>query len=331
MIDFELLNGLHLLNVFLLAILIDFAIGEPNPRLHPVVWIGNLIYFFKRNAPKSHRLAYGVFMGVFCMGFASAIALTVLWVASAPWMPEIGAIFIEALFLKCTFAINRLLYAGEELYNALCEEGLESARQKLSMYVSRDTSELSESEVSSAAIETLSENFVDSIFTPLFYYAIFGPLGLIAAYVYKAVNTLDSMVGYKDEDHIDMGKFSARLDDVLNWPTARLSVFFIIGASIILNLFKGSAYDPKEAHLCAFSDCRIPPSPNSGYSMAAFAGSLKVRMEKPGIYVLGEKYARPECEDIKRASLLILATSLLTVAVLALVVYTVPDIINRIG
>lgn len=327
MIDFELLTSLHLLNVLLLAILIDFAIGEPTPRLHPVVWIGNLIYFFKRNAPESHRLAYGVFIGLFCMAFASAIALAVLWIASASWMPEIGAIFIEALFLKCTFAIRRLLHAGDELHMALCEEGLESARQKLSMYVSRDTSKLSESDVSSAAIETMSENFVDSIFTPLFYYAIFGPLGLVAAYAYKAVSTLDSMVGYKDEDHIKMGKFSARLDDVLNWPTARLSVFFIILASFILNIFRGSAYDPAEAQLCAFRDCRIPSSPNSGYSMAAFAGSLKLRMEKPGTYVLGEKYARPGCEDINRASLLILATSLLTVALLALVVYTVPDII----
>jgi len=332
MIDFGLFNSLHLLNVFLLAVLIDFAIGEPTPKLHPVVWLGNLIYFFKRNAPASHRLVYGVFIGLACILFASSIAVVVLWISHADWMPEILGISIEAFFLKCTFAIRRLLYAGDELHMALCEEGLDSARQKLSMYVSRDTSKLSESDVSSAAIETMSENFVDSIFTPLFYYAIFGPLGLVAAYAYKAVSTLDSMVGYKAEEHIDMGKFSARLDDVLNWPTARLSVFFIIAASFILNIFKGSVYDPAEARLCAFRDCGIPSSPNSGYSMAAFAGSLKIRMEKPGTYILGENYALPECEDINRASLLILATSLLTVGVLALVVYTIPDtIISLIG
>ncbi|MBP2030184.1 adenosylcobinamide-phosphate synthase [Methanohalophilus levihalophilus] len=332
MIDFELLSSLHLLNVLLMAVLIDLTIGEPPTKLHPVVWIGNLIYFFKRNAPASCRLAYGVFIGVSCMAFASAIALIVLWIASASWMPEIGAIFIEAFFLKCTFAIKRLLYAGDEIDMALRDEGLDAARQKLSMYVSRDTSKLNEGSVSSAAIETMSENFVDSILTPLFYYAIFGPLGLVAAYAYKAVSTLDSMVGYKDEEHIKMGKFSARLDDVLNWPTARLSVVFIVAASLILNVLKRSVYYASEASACAFRDCRVPSSPNSGYPMAAFAGALKIKLEKPGTYVLGQEYSLPDVEDIGRASQLILATALLSVAALSLLILTVPDvIINLIG
>ena len=332
MIDFELFTSLHLVNVLLMAILIDFAIGEPTPRLHPVVWLGNIIYFFKRNAPKSYRLAYGVFIGLFCMAFFSAIALIILWIASASWMPEIGAIFIEGLFLKCTFTIRRLLYAGDEIDMALRDEGLDSARQKLSMYVSRDTSNLDEGSVASAAIETMSENFVDSILTPLFYYAIFGSLGLVAAYAYKAISTLDSMVGYKDEEHIKMGKFSARLDDVLNWPTARLSVVFIVVASFVLNILKRSTYYPTEANTCAFRDCRVPSSPNSGYPMAAFAGALKIKLEKPGTYILGQEYSLPDVEDIGRASQLILATALLSVAVLALVVYPFPDtIINLIG
>jgi adenosylcobinamide-phosphate synthase len=210
---------------------------------------------------------------------------------------------------------------------SLSWEGLDAARKRLSMYVSRDTSGLSEADVSSAAIETMSENFVDSVFTPLFYYAIFGPLGLVAAFAYKAVSTLDSMVGYKDEENIDMGKFSAKLDDLLNWPTARLSVFFVVVTAALLNLFRRFTYDPSEARLCAFRDCLVPPSPNSGYPMAAFAGALRLRMEKPGTYVLGKNYALPAGEDINRASRLILATSLFAVAVLALVVYTVPDII----
>lgn len=327
MIEFGLFDNLHFLNVLLLAVLIDLTVGEPPTKLHPVVWLGTLIYFFKRNAPLSHRFVYGVFVGVSCIFFASSIALIVLWISNAEWMPAIAGLFIEAFFLKCTFAIRRLLYAGDEVYMALCEEGLDAARQKLSMYVSRDTSKLGESEVSSAVIETMSENFVDSILTPLFYYAIFGPLGLVAAYAYKAVSTLDSMVGYKDEEHIDMGKFSARFDDILNWATARLSVFFVVAASAVLNLFKGSAYDPEEAKSCAFRDCRVPSSPNSGYPMAAVAGALKIRLEKPGTYVLGQDYVLPEGEDIKRASQLILVTSLFAVAALALFVYILPDII----
>jgi adenosylcobinamide-phosphate synthase len=247
-------------------------------------------------------------------------------------MPEIGAILIEGMFLKCTFAIRRLLQAGNEIGMALRTEGLESAQQKLSMYVSRDTSKLDESSVASAAIETMSENFVDSILTPLFYYSIFGPFGLVAAYAYKAVSTLDSMVGYRDEEHLDIGKFSAKLDDILNWLTARISVFFVVISAFILNLLDDASYYPAEANRCAFRDCRVPSSPNSGYPMAAFAGALNIRLEKPGIYVLGQEYELPTARDIGRASRLMLTTALLTVAVLAVVVYyTIPAIISLIG
>ncbi|WP_445474151.1 cobalamin biosynthesis protein [Methanococcoides methylutens] len=321
----------HLISVLLLATAFDLLIGEPPTALHPVVWIGNLIGFFKRSAPATHRKLYGVLFALVVILFASSIAYAVLLVANLSFLPGFVVLLIEAYFLKSTFAIRRLIEAGTEV-NAELEKGdLPSARSKLSMYVSRDTSKLSEGQVSSSVIETCSENFVDGILSPLFYYAILGPYGLIGAYAFKAVSTLDSMVGYMDDKHRDLGYFSAKTDDVLNWIPARICVIYITLGSVLAGMIsKGKKFDHAGAIKCATSDCRSCSSPNSGYPMASVAGVLGVRLEKPNTYVIGKDFSLPVADDIKQASVVIAAASLLAVFSFAVLIYIISAIINYI-
>ncbi|AKB79773.1 Adenosylcobinamide-phosphate synthase [Methanosarcina horonobensis HB-1 = JCM 15518] len=301
----------HLALVLLLAAVIDIVFGEPPAAVHPVVWIGKLINFLKNAAPKTHRKLYGTAMALCCVLFASLLGYSVLYIAALPGIPWILALLIEAYFLKATFAINCLLSPAREIYKHLEEDRLEKVRELLPIYVSRNTSKLTKTQMSSAVVESVSENYVDGILSPIFYYAIFGELGLVAAYAFKAISTLDSMVGYKTEPYRELGYFSAKSDDVLNWIPARISVIFILAAAFTVSLFskKGRKINPFDSVKIAFEDGMKTPSPNSGYPMAATAGALGVKLEKPDTYVLGASYPPTEVKDIKRVSQLIAIAS----------------------
>jgi adenosylcobinamide-phosphate synthase len=312
----------HLALVLLLAAGIDIIFGEPPAAVHPVVWIGKLITFLKNAAPKTHRKLYGVIMALCCVFFAAILGYSVLYIAALPGMPTILALLIEAYFLKATFAINCLLSPAREIYRHLEENRLEKVRELLPIYVSRNTSKLTRTQMSSAVIESVSENYVDGILSPVFYYALFGEFGLVAAYAFKAISTLDSMVGYKTEPYKDLGYFSAKSDDVLNWVPARISVIFILVASFLLALFpkKQGKINPFNSVRSALEDGMKTPSPNSGYPMAATAGALGVKLEKPDYYVLGASYPPTEINDIKRVSQLIAIASGFSLAAFAAVI-----------
>ncbi|MHB8101588.1 MAG: cobalamin biosynthesis protein [Methanosarcina sp.] len=301
----------HLALVLLLAAGIDIIFGEPPAAVHPVVWIGKLINLLKNAAPKTHRKFYGVIMALCCVFFAALLGYSVLYIAALPGIPGILALFIEAYFLKATFAINCLLSPAREIYKHLEENRLEKVRELLPIYVSRNTSKLTKTQMSSAVIESVSENYVDGILSPIFYYALFGEFGLVAAYVFKAISTLDSMVGYKTEPYKELGYFSAKSDDVLNWIPARISVIFILVAALIVALLpkKQGKINPFNSIRSAMEDGMKTPSPNSGYPMAATAGALGVKLEKPNTYVLGASYPPTEIKDIKRVSQLIAIAS----------------------
>jgi adenosylcobinamide-phosphate synthase len=301
----------HLALVLLLAAGIDIVFGEPPAAVHPVVWIGKLIGFLKNAAPKTHRKLYGTAMALCCVFFASLLGYSVLYVANFPGVPGILGLFIEAYFLKATFAINCLLSPARKIYKHLEENQLEKVREMLPIYVSRNTSKLTKTQMSSAVIESVSENYVDGILSPIFYYALFGEFGLVAAYAFKAISTLDSMVGYKTEPYRELGYFSAKSDDVLNWIPARISVIFILAAAITVSLFpkSGRKINPLNSVKTAIEDGMKTPSPNSGYPMAATAGALGVKLEKPDTYVLGASYPPTEVKDIKRVSQLIAIAS----------------------
>ena len=179
--------------------------------------------------------------------------------------------------------------------------------------VSRDARGLDEPKIASAAIESTAENYVDSILSPILYFAVFG---LPGALVYKAVNTLDSMVGYRNERFSAIGFASAKLDDIANWIPARLSVLFILLPSF--------RFSPGSALRVCLRDHALPASPNSGYPMAMVAGALGCRLEKPGSYVLGREYPDPSPHHILQANRIVLVATFLLVAVAAVAVISYP-------
>jgi adenosylcobinamide-phosphate synthase len=312
----------HLVLVLLLAAAIDVIFGEPPAAVHPVVWIGKLIKFLKNAAPKTHRKLYGVLMALCCVFLAALLGYSVLYIAAFPGIPGIFGLLIEAYFLKATFAINCLLSPAREIYRHLEENRLEKVRELLPIYVSRNTSKLTRTQMSSAVIESVSENYVDGILSPIFYYALFGGFGLVAAYVFKAISTLDSMIGYKAEPYKELGWFSARSDDVLNWIPARISVIFILAAALVVALLpkKQGKINPLNVIQSVLEDGMKTPSPNSGYPMAATAGALGVKLVKPDCYVLGASYPPTEINDIKRVSQLIAIASGFSLAAFAAVI-----------
>ncbi len=312
----------ELLIILVLAYALDIIFNEPPASFHPVVWMGKVISFLKGLAPERHRKIYGIFMGLSTILFASLIAYLVLLFLGIDIIPSPIGYLVAAYFLKATFAVKCLYGAANEVRDELDAGNIETARKSLSMYVSRDTAELDEGHVSSAIIETTSENYVDGILSPILFYACFGPFGLIAAYIFKASNTLDSMVGYKDEQHHELGWFSAKLDDILNWVPARLSIFFLSAATLFLGLFyrRTNNISFANAFRNGLKEGLDTPSPNSGFPMATVAGALRIRLEKPNGYILGGSFNYPGSEDIRLTSWVILIASLFAIIVSSFII-----------
>ncbi|WNY27391.1 cobalamin biosynthesis protein [Methanolapillus ohkumae] len=316
----------ELICILLLAVLIDLVLGEPPEKIHPVVWIGKVIQFFKSRIPKNHQKLYGILLGLSTMIFSGTVAFVVVWFSHLDFMPFFVSVIIQAWFLKATFAIKCMVSPAKEMKEKLKLEDLDVVRDELKTYVGRDTSHLTKSQIMSAILESVSENFVDAILSPLLFFTFFGPFGLVAAYVFKATSTLDSMVGYKTEKYIHVGWFSARFDDVLNWIPARLSPLFIAAGSVLSNFAVGQDMEKmyaKDGFSLAVSDHKVTPSPNSGWPMSAASGSLHVRFEKPNMYVIGKQYREPVIRDIDRASVLILVTSLFSGVVCCVIIYMI--------
>ncbi len=293
------------LAVFLLAAAYDILLGEMPARIHPVVWIGRLISFLRLRFPASKIGGMALALVVIAVTVLSG-HLLVRAVGYLPLLP----LLLSAFLLKSTFSMRCLLQVSSDIGRAI-EEDMDRARSMLPALVGRDTASLSQGQASSAVIESLSENYVDGILSPIFYYVLFSPLGLglEAALAFKAVSTMDSMVGYKTEGLRELGFAGARADDLLNFIPARLSIFSIALAR------------PLQAGAALAAAIRFhgrTPSPNSGWPMAACAGALGLRLEKPGSYVLLDEGKEPQTSDvplaiglIQRAIFLILAAALL--------------------
>jgi adenosylcobinamide-phosphate synthase len=281
------------LEVFVLAVAMDLVMGEPPSCIHPVVWIGRLIALLRRHMPAS-KLS-GLLLAIIVIAITAGSGHVLVWAACAApnSLAPLLTIFIAAYLLKSTFAVKCLLQTSEEI-GRFIENDLEKARKMLPALVGRETRELSRNQASSAVIESLSENYVDSILSPLFFFLLFQPagLGLEAALAFKALSTMDSMLGYKTAELKELGFFPARLDDLANFLPARLSIFIIALAS------PGRA---RKIITQALEDHSHTPSPNSGWPMSGIAGALGLRLEKPGYYVLYDKGRDPEPSDVKKA------------------------------
>jgi len=290
------------LSIIIIAIVIDVIFGELPAKIHPVVWIGKLIDFFSGHLTNYRSKISGIIL-TFLVVMIFTLATYVLLHLSA--FNYILYILISSIILSTTFAIKVLLTSAENMKNDI-DHNIEKARQSMSFLVSRNTMELNEEDLVSATIETLTENITDSIIAPLFYAFIFGVLGAV---VYRVINTLDAMVGYKTPEKIKIGWFPAKSDDVLNFIPARITGVLIVIAAAFLRLNWENAYKIMRR------DARKPDSPNSGFSMAAAAGALDIKLEKIGYYEIGDELSPLTTDKITGAVLLSKITVLLFILV----------------
>lgn len=294
--------------VILLALLLDLALGEPPNRCHPTVWMGKTVALAERIAPGPSRAP----AAQFAYGAAMALLLPAAWgalawaIAAGLWtLHPLAYIAVGAIILKTTFAVRMLHRVAAGVGQLLTAGDLDAARRQMSSLVSRDAAQLTAGQMAAAAIESVAENITDSIVGPLLAFALFGLPGAIA---YRAVNTLDSMIGYRGRYEY-LGKASARLDDVINLLPARLAALLLWIATLLLPRMSGrNAVRIMRAHR------RRTASPNAGWTMAAMAGALAVTLEKAGHYRLGDPAPEPAAHHIQQATQALYATTALTAA-----------------
>jgi adenosylcobinamide-phosphate synthase len=269
----------------LLAGVIDLTLGEPPNALHPVVWMGRLIGALERRRPRSRpgaEFAYGVLIVLVTVGAAFAAGLVVtLILEQFPWWL---ALPIGAYALKTTFSLRGLVRAGRDVQRALAS-GTDAARASLAALVSRSP-ELEPPLIVSATIESLAENLTDSVVSPLLYFALFGLPGALA---YRAINTMDAMLGYRDEREF-VGKAAARTDDAANWVPTRIAALLIVAAAALRRTARAAWAALRTQH-------RPEHGPNKTLAIATMAGALGVQLQKPGAYVLGVA-ERPLTADV---------------------------------
>ncbi|MFB5762872.1 adenosylcobinamide-phosphate synthase CbiB [Paenibacillus medicaginis] len=301
--------------IIVAAYILDRIIGDPRWIPHPVIGIGKLITFvesiIRRYARSARALRWaGMLLPLTVVGAAYLLTWLAVFLLGRiqPWL-AIGA---EVLLIATTIASKGLKDAGMAVYSALRSGDLPAARAALGMIVGRDTQELDEPEIVRGTVETIAENIVDAIISPLFY-ALIG--GAPLAMAYRAVNTLDSMVGYKNEKYLHLGWASARLDDAANYIPARLTAVLLVVAAWLKRL------EPQRSWRTIRRDAGLHPSPNSGFPEAAVAGALGVRLGGYNVYhgvrsfraYMGDPLRPLEAEDIRRTTALMFLSSSLFV------------------
>ena len=300
--------------IILFAFILDLILGDPHWQLHPVRLIGGLIEFLEDNLRKTKiplKISGGLLV-IFIVGFTLGISF--LLIKFAYWLNYYSGLLLSSVLVYFAIAPRNLYDESMKIYSFLKKGDLESARKSLSMIVGRDTNKLSESEVIRASVETVAENGVDAVISPLFYAMIGGaPLAI----VYRAINTMDSMVGYKNKRYIDFGWAAARLDDAVNYIPARLSAILIPLSSLIYGK------DWLSSFKIAFRDGKKNPSPNSGIPEAAVAGALGIQLGGLNYYggmpsdkpFIGDCGSELSIGHIKEANILMFISSILFILI----------------
>lgn len=301
----------------LFGFILDSIIGDPYRLPHPIRAIGIFIAFLeKKIRSRFHDLRIGgIFLALIVLFVSTACPALILIVSYR--INIILGIVTESILVCYMLAARCLCNESMKVCKAAENGDIEGARQAVSMIVGRDTSVLDESGIIRAAVETVAENTSDGVTAPIFYTAFFGATG---AFFYKAANTMDSMIGYKNEKYADIGSFAARLDDVLNYIPSRLTAVLMIASAAMIGL------DLKNAYRIWKRDRRCHASPNSAQTEAVCAGALHVRLAGDSVY-FGELHKKPyigdndrqiESDDIRRANRLMYVSSTLML-ILALV------------
>lgn len=319
---------------FIAGFVLDLLIGDPHFIPHPVRLIGSLISFCDKrlncdagnniSEKKLNLIKYkrGMLLA-FTVIFAT-FAMSVIIIVAAYSINLYAGVIAEAVMTWQILATKCLRVESMRVYDALRTDGVDAGRRAVSMIVGRDTSVLDAAGVTRAAVETIAENTSDGVIAPMLYTAIGGP---VLGFVYKAVNTMDSMLGYKNDKYMYFGRFAARLDDVVNFIPARISAYLMIAAAFI----GGRQFDGKNAYRIFKRDRFNHASPNSAQTESVCAGALRVQLAGDAVYFgklvkkkyIGDGLREIEYEDIKRANRLMYITAflceLLFVAVMSLV------------
>ena len=314
--------NIHILTVAA-GFFLDLLLGDPHWLYHPVRAIGACITFlenrcYREDGGRRRNLFAGALLWVAVMVITGGTGIFIFKIARL--IHPAAGFFLESFLCYQLLAAKSLRTESMKVYEALKAGKTEDARRAVSMIVGRDTHSLTEEEITKATVETVAENTSDGEIAPLFYMFLGGP---VLALLYKAVNTMDSMIGYKNDRYLYFGRFAAKMDDLWNLVPARLSAFLMIGAAWILG------FDSGQAIRIYRRDRYQHKSPNSAQTEAACAGALNIRLAGGayyfGVYVekptIGDPVRPVETEDIRRANRLLYGTAFLGFLLFAGVTY----------
>ncbi len=305
------------------AVIIDSLIGDPRVSWHPVVLIGRMISYgqSKLLRPQQSKLIK-VLKGAFLVALILLITYVSIWliIRGLTCISPLAAFIGEIILLSFTITPRSLKEAAWEIRTYLVDQDICRARKKVGWIVGRDTDQMDEAEATRATVETVAENIVDGIIAPLFFAAIGG---VTLAFLYRAVNTLDSMIGYRNEVYIDFGMVAARVDDIFNLIPARITGVLIIIVSFLLKL------NWQGAMRCILRDANKHPSPNSGYAEASVAGALGIRLGGLNYYFgtpsfrayMGDENEKLNFRHIERTVEIMYGVTGLFVAIITMIVY----------
>lgn len=305
---------LLLLSIYI-SILIDLVVGEPPKRIHPVVWIGKLISWMDLKLRRGRHLRM---RGAILVITVSSSVLCITW-TFVHFMHlvfgDIGFLFGTILVMKPSFAFRSMDEHVKPIARYCSKSDYTTAKKYLARVVRRDVDPLTDEQVISAAVETVAEGSVDGFTSPLFYFSLLGAPG---AMMYRAVNTLDSMIGYRDERYREFGWFAAKSDTILNYIPARLTALVMAFSFAIFRMNWARSLKTAIKHH------RKTDSINAGWPMSAIAGGLGVRLEKPGYYILGNKL-----EDLKPTHIYLSLRIFKLTCTLFILLICIPIILSR--
>ena len=309
------------------AILLDLVFGDPKNRYHPTAWIGMLIGTITTRMKNDNYNVEKV-GGIFIVLIPVCISVIILSglnfsidLISVESLSILISIISGIVLFKMTIAIKGMERHALAVLDSIQKNNLTQARTNLSMIVKRNTKNLDKNHILSGTLESLSENIVDGITGPMFYFAIFG---LPGAFVYRIVNTVDSMVGYKTQMFKNLGWFGANCDNVLNYIPSRLTGLTIVLGSMLLG------HDWKNCYEIFKRDGKKTDSPNAGYPMAAFAGALGTKFEKLEHYSLGSGEYEITSQKVKDAISLMKVTSLLFFGIVSIPIILLISVVELI-
>lgn len=312
---------MNILSIYI-GYIIDLIIGDPYSFPHPVIYIGKLIKCLENNIRKIFKKEKYLKFAGFILWFitvGTTYLLTYLIIKLSKFN-SITFLIVNSFIIYTTLATKCLKDEAIKIYDILKSGDIYESRKQLSYIVGRDTSSLNEAEIIRATVETVAENTVDGIISPMFYAFIGGaPLAM----AYKAINTLDSMVGYKNDKYINLGFASAKIDDIANYIPARICIIFMTIASLILR------FNYKNCFKISIRDRKNHKSPNCAYPEGAVAGALGIQLGGTNIYfgkpvykpTIGDKYREIEIEDIKKTNKIMYLSSILSLIIFTLIFF----------